>query len=205
MNAVEIATLLSMVRALCPAQKLDEHTPDAWLFVLDDVPFDDARNALKTLGRTKSFISPADIHTEVRRVRNVRAGAYSDYADTLPNADPDDTAGYIAAIRRHNYCAASQLPERPVRQAIEAEFVYVKSTWHRMAVPMRALEAPKPPDPDFEAARKVLGALSPQQAQDFLTEARQQLEAEDVPLDHRAVAIRAAGLATRTDHTDQGA
>lgn len=193
MNEAEIAKLLRFVHALCPAQKFDEFSPDAWELVLGDVPFDDARDALKTLGQQLRFIAPADIAQEVRRVRNVRAAQYTDYADTLPDADPDRPLDYIAALRAHNYRAASQLTARPMQLAIETEFVYVRSKWSREPAPLKAIEAA--PDPDFDAARATLAALDPQRTEDFLVLARRQLETEGVPLDHRSVAIRAAELA----------
>ncbi|MFL6113967.1 MAG: hypothetical protein ACJ786_21800 [Catenulispora sp.] len=193
MTEAEIAKLLRFVHALCPAQKFDEYSPDAWELVLGDVPFDDARDALKKLGQQLRFIAPSDIAQEVRRVRNARAAQYTDYADTLPDADPDRPLDYIRALREHNFRAASQLPARPVRQAIESEFVYIRSKWSREPAPLKAIEAA--PNPEFDAARAVLGELPPERAQDFLTEAREQLEAEGVPLEHRGVAVRAARLA----------
>ena len=194
MNEIELAKLLRFVHALCPAQKFDEYTPDAWELVLGDVPFDDARDALKTLGQKLRFIAPSDIAQEVRRVRNVRAAQYTDYADTLPASDPDDWRAYMQDIRAHNYRAASALPARPIRQAIESEFVYIRSKWSREPAPLKAIEAA--PNPEFDAARATLGELPPERAQELLTEARKRLEADGVPLDHRAVAIRAAELAT---------
>lgn len=194
MNETEIAKLLRFVHALCPAQKFDEFTPDAWELVLGDVPFDDARDALKTLGQKLRFIAPSDIAQEVRRVRNVRAAQYTDYADTLPDADPDRPLDYIRALREHNYRAASQLPAQPVRQAIESTFVYVQTKWSREPAPLKAIEAA--PDPEFDAARAVLAELPPDRAQEFLTEARKALESEGAALDHHVVAIRAAELAT---------
>lgn len=193
MTPTEIATIIGIVKALCPAQKFDEYTPDAWELVLEDFPFDDAKAALKTLGRQLRFISPADIAQEVRRVRNVRAAQYTDYADTLPVSDPDDWRAYMQDIRAHNYRAASALPARPIRQAIESEFVYIRSKWSREPAPLKAIEAA--PSPEFDAARATLAELLPERAQELLTEARKQLEADGVPLDHRSVAIRAAELA----------
>lgn len=199
MTELELAKLLRFVHALCPAQKFDEYTPDAWELVLGDVPFDDARDALKTLGQKLRFIAPSDIAQEVRRVRNVRAAQYTDYADTLPDADPDRPLDYIRALREHNFRTAGQLPGQPVRQAIESTFTYVhvNTKWSREPAPLKAIEAA--PDPAFDAARAVLGELPPQRAQDLLTEARRQLEAESVPLDHHTVAIRAAAMATTFD------
>lgn len=196
MNPEEIATIIGMVKALCPAQRVDEFTPDAWELVLEDYPFKDAKAALKKLGGQLRFIAPSDIAQEIRRVRNLRAGQYQDYEDTLPDWDPDDVPGYLRAQRELNFRAASQLPARPVQQAIESHFVYVESKWSRHLAPLRAIEAPKPASPEFDAARAVLAALPPARVQQLMTTAREQLEADDVPLDHHAVAIRAATLAT---------
>lgn len=204
MNVREISTLLAMVRALCPAQKIDEHTPDAWLFVLDDVPFDDARAALKTLGKQLRFIAPADIATEVRRARRVRAAAFTDYADTLPDADPDDVPAYIAALRAGNYRAASgELTHRPVLQAIETTFHHVETKWNRRAVVYReppAIEhVPelRTDDPEFDIARGVLDARPDRQ--DWITKARRLLEDDGKRLATRDVVILAANLATREE------
>ena len=197
MNELELAKLIRFVKALCPAQKFDEFTPDAWELVLEGIQFDDAKAALKTLGTQLRFIAPSDIAGEVRRIRNVRAAQYTDYADTLPDADPDDVFGYIRALREHNYRAASQLPARPVQQAIESTFVFVHSKWSREPMPLKAIEAA--PAPEFDAARAALAALPPDRAQELLTEARKQLEADGAQLDHHKVAIRAAQLVAEGD------
>lgn len=100
MNDQEIAALLRMVKALCPAQKFDEYTPDAWLLVLDDIPLPDAVAALKPLARTNRFIAPADIAEHIRAQHAQRPDVRSvDEAAQVPDADPDDPAAYIAALR----------------------------------------------------------------------------------------------------------
>lgn len=100
MNEEETAALIRMVKALCPAQKFDEYTPDAWLLVLDDVPITAAVAALKPLARTCRFIAPADIADEIKRQRAARPDTAS-VADAVraPDADPDDVPAYIAALR----------------------------------------------------------------------------------------------------------
>lgn len=197
MNPEEIATIIGMVKALCPAQRVDEFTPDAWELVLEDYPFKDAKAALKKLGAELRFIAPSDIAQEVKRVRNLRAGQYQDYEDTLPDWDPDDVPGYLRAQRELNFRAASQLPARPVQQAIESHFVYVESKWSRNAAPLRAIEAPKPADPELDTARAVLGAMRSQRSQELLAAAREQLDTADgTRFDHRDVVLLAAELAT---------
>jgi hypothetical protein len=97
-NEEEIAALLRMVKALCPAQRFDEFTPDAWLLVLDEVSFADARDALKPLALAQPFIAPTDIAKHVRRVRNERIGR-------LPQPVPNEVPGVnereeLLAVRR---------------------------------------------------------------------------------------------------------
>lgn len=124
MNEQETAALIRMVKALCPAQKFDEYTPDAWLLVLDDVPIDAAVAALKPLARTCRFIAPADIADEIKRQRAARPDTVTvAEATRVPDADPDDPAAYIAALR----AGASPFPTpleqpRPVRALLAGAF-----------------------------------------------------------------------------------
>lgn len=72
MNRTETVALLRIVRAVCPAQKLDEYTPDAWAELLGDLRLEDCQLALKALGQRQVFIAPAEIRQEVRRIRRDR-------------------------------------------------------------------------------------------------------------------------------------
>lgn len=72
MNPAEALALTRLVAAMCPAQKFDEYTPDAWGVLLEDVRFEDARHAVTNLGRKQVFIAPSEILTEVRRIRDDR-------------------------------------------------------------------------------------------------------------------------------------
>ena len=72
MNTHETAIIMRGVRALCPAQKFDEYSPDMWEPVLADTEFADAKTAIIALGRRQPFISPGEIETEVCRMRNER-------------------------------------------------------------------------------------------------------------------------------------
>jgi hypothetical protein len=47
----EAVQLVGIIRALCPGQKLEDLTPDAWQLVLDDVSYTDAQAAVRTVYR----------------------------------------------------------------------------------------------------------------------------------------------------------
>jgi len=122
-NEQQTAALIRTVKALCPAQKFDEFTPDAWLLVLGDVPFETALGALKPLARTCRFIAPADIADEIKRQRAARPDSKTlDEALTVPDADPDDVAGYIAALRAGATRPAGLERPRPVAALLAGAF-----------------------------------------------------------------------------------
>ena len=201
MNEEEIAKLIRFVHALCPAQKMDEFTPDAWELVLDNVTFDDAKNALKTLGQTLRFIAPSDIAQEVRRVRATRpsfppgTGPEALEAEIAAVDGPEDLAGYLRALRAERRRVSG--PPVAIAVVVERMFVHVASAWSRSAVaPLRAIEAPGA-HPEYEAACATLRTLPPHKAQDCLNAARERLETDGTLLDHYAVAILAAELATQ--------
>ncbi len=72
MTPIETVALVRQVRATCPAQRLDEYTPDAWHPVLADLRFHDCNLAVIELAKRLPFISPAEIRQEVRRIRKDR-------------------------------------------------------------------------------------------------------------------------------------
>lgn len=129
MNDQETAALIRMVKALCPAQKFDEYSPDAWLLVLDDIPIADAVAALKPLARTQRFIAPADIVDELRRQHAQRPDtATVDQATQIPDADPDDVAAYIAALRAGHHRTPALQRHRPVAALTAGAFHHVPVT-----------------------------------------------------------------------------
>jgi hypothetical protein len=79
-NNSEAVTLWRLVKALCPTQPMDEATPDAWAIVLNDIRFEDAQAAVRTiyrdLGNDQEWggrrIEADDIIREVRRIRERR-------------------------------------------------------------------------------------------------------------------------------------
>ncbi|WP_369183307.1 hypothetical protein [Streptomyces sp. Y1] len=72
MNPAETVLLARYVRALCPQQKFDEYTPDAWHDVLGDYELQDCKQAAAEIARRQPWIAPAEIIDEVRRTRNGR-------------------------------------------------------------------------------------------------------------------------------------
>lgn len=201
----EMAVLVRFVKALCPAQKIDEYTPDAWMLVIGDLEFADAEAAVKKLGRAQSFIGAGDIATEVGRIRAARLASY---VETEPDVeDPNDWQAYIEAIRTSRFKAASATGgrPRPVEALTSRAFHRVPSVWDRSAsITHRRFALPAAPDPkpqvvdaDYVAAEAVLGQLPDRH--DWIVKARTELEAEGVRLTRAAEAIRAADLATRTE------
>lgn len=66
MTPTQTVKLVAIIRQLWPSMKVDEHTPDAWHVILDDLAFDDALAAVRHLARTRSgYIAPADIRRQV--------------------------------------------------------------------------------------------------------------------------------------------
>lgn len=83
------------VAAICPAQKFDQFTPDAWLELLGDLRYEDARAAVFALGKAQPFIAPCDIRGEVARLRKQRLDD-----NPMPEPDPELTVPeYLTWLR----------------------------------------------------------------------------------------------------------
>ncbi|MDT0270611.1 hypothetical protein RM844_30495 [Streptomyces sp. DSM 44915] len=121
MTPDETVVLARYVRALCPQQRFDEFTPDAWHDVLSAYDLPAARRAAATVAGRQPFVSPSEIIAEIRRQR---ANAAADYVGPgltaeVPDADPDDVTAYLAALRGQRTRAASGLERpRPVAQLL---------------------------------------------------------------------------------------
>lgn len=76
MTPTEAAQLCKFALAACPAQKIDADTPAAWFVLLSDLRYEDAQQALVNVVRRQPFVSPAEIRTEVRRIRGARLAAF---------------------------------------------------------------------------------------------------------------------------------
>lgn len=122
MTPQETVVLARYVRALCPQQKFDEYTPDAWHDVLSDYRLDAARAAAAAVAKRQPFVSPAEIIAEIKQQRGDRATDFQGpgLPAEVPDADPDDVQAYLAALRDQRTRAADGmvLKYRPVAQLI---------------------------------------------------------------------------------------
>lgn len=120
MTPNETVVLARYVRALCPQQKFDEYTPDAWHDILRDFTLDEARTAAATVAGRQPFVSPGEIATEVRKAR--RALVSVDAETEPPAADPNNVPLYLHQLRTHRRnVATSAIPAIPALPAPVSE------------------------------------------------------------------------------------
>lgn len=105
MTPQETVVLARYVHALCPQQKFDEYTPDAWHDVLHDYTLDEARTAAATIASQQAFVAPGEIATEVRKQR--RALVSVDAETEPPAADPNNVPLYLRQVRTHRRAVAT--------------------------------------------------------------------------------------------------
>ncbi|MGW0933152.1 zinc finger domain-containing protein [Streptomyces sp. NPDC002644] len=104
MTPDEIVVLARYVRALCPAQKFDEYTPDAWADLFGGTPYSlaDCRQGAARAAAKKPFVSPAEIIAEVKQLREERLETFQ----YEPVPGDDDTTVYLAAYRQQRAACA---------------------------------------------------------------------------------------------------
>lgn len=119
MTPDETVILARYVRALCPQQKFDEYTPDAWHDVLGDYHLTDARTAAAAVAKRQPFVSPAEIIGEIRRQRGDRADSFQGpgLPAEIPDANPDNVPAYLAALRAQRTRAADGIELKPRKMA----------------------------------------------------------------------------------------
>ncbi|MFJ7417943.1 hypothetical protein ACIQXD_04940 [Streptomyces uncialis] len=122
MTEEDAVVLTRYVKALCPQQKFDEYTPDAWHDVLGDLPLGTAREAAAAVARRQPFVSPSEIRDEIRKRRDNQAADLQGpgLAAEVPDADPDDVVAYLAAVRAQRTRAAEGqiLRRRPIAELV---------------------------------------------------------------------------------------
>lgn len=97
MTPRETVLLTEYVRACCPQQAIGEYTSDAWHDLLGDLSLADCKAAVAAVARRQPFVAPAEIRTEVKRIRFERIQDAE-----IPPPPPellDDPAAYGAALR----------------------------------------------------------------------------------------------------------
>lgn len=113
MNREEAAKLVRLVRAVAPAQKIDEFTPDVWAVVLDDIKLTDATQAVKQLARRQPYIGTSDIVGEVKKIRTERL-QHIETAVTLHSDLPQAESGADYARARKEFVRRMANGEIPV-------------------------------------------------------------------------------------------
>ena len=123
MNTDESAALVRYVAAICPGQRIDDLTGDAWACVLDDVQIADAMEAATRISkRPQPFdrrltISPDQIRVEVRKIRADRMErAEAEFVPT--SGDPTRYIAELRAWRRQVADGAVQLNPDPTRPSL---------------------------------------------------------------------------------------
>jgi hypothetical protein len=97
MTPTEAVMFVRQVGAVWPQQRMEDGTPDAWYAAgLKDVSHADAAEAITRLAKFKTFISLAEILTEVKRLREDRI---AQHAVINPHGEvADDPRGYREAL-----------------------------------------------------------------------------------------------------------
>ena len=81
MNREEAVKLCRLVKTLCPAQAIDQWTPDAWVLILGAHSYEDAKQAVAEIASLPlepgkgRYIEPAHIIGQVLRIREKRLSA----------------------------------------------------------------------------------------------------------------------------------
>lgn len=111
MNRTETALALTLTAAI-DRRTIGETDVEAWHLTLGDLDYADVRDAIAEHYRTsRVWLMPADIRERVHQARRTRLSAVP---DPLPDADPDDPAAYIAALRAGRSRVADGGQHRPV-------------------------------------------------------------------------------------------
>ncbi|MFF9205116.1 hypothetical protein ACF1AE_25510 [Streptomyces sp. NPDC014986] len=118
MTPDETVILARYVRALCPQQKFDEYTPDAWHDVLGGYALTDAREAAARVARRQPFVAPSEIADEIGKIRSERTHDFV-YEPPAGDTDPDYLKRYRAQLTatgdgQRPPVIAHELPRRPV-------------------------------------------------------------------------------------------
>ena len=115
MNQDEALRLLRMVKAISPAQAVDDYSPEAWALILRKHRYEDAELALEQLGGEREYIHVSHIVGRIKRIRRDRLDDYGTLPDPPSTLDPGDTAAYAEWLRKTTRYIADGKPDgKPV-------------------------------------------------------------------------------------------
>ena len=117
MNLTDTAKLLTMVAAFY-RRTIGEADVTAWQAALDDLRFEDCREAVVAHFRTSSdYLMPVAVRSAVKAMRRDRLER--DVEAFIPDADPNDPTAYIEAMkaRRARIADGTERP-RPVAELV---------------------------------------------------------------------------------------
>ncbi|MEU1309455.1 hypothetical protein ABZ419_11250 [Streptomyces cinnamoneus] len=113
MNEEETVMLARYVRALCPQQRFDEYTADAWHDLLSPYSLDEARAAVtRHIAAGNAFVAVGEIVTEIRKARNDRLDRHTEAEP--PAGDLGDRTYKAALLAERRAIADGRIEPRPV-------------------------------------------------------------------------------------------
>lgn len=95
MRHTQTVELLALISQLCPSQRIDEFTPDAWHPLLTDIDLEDAVAAVYDAASAGPFVNVSDV---VQGVKDMQAQRLREHPLPTPRADPDDIDAYRAEM-----------------------------------------------------------------------------------------------------------
>ena len=99
MTPTEALTLCRLAKAMCPQQAVDEFTPDAWHLLLDDIRFEDAKEAMVEVCKVQAFVAPAEIRIQVKRIRSKRITEFGPF-DVPDGLNSSEYGEFLRAARK---------------------------------------------------------------------------------------------------------
>lgn len=113
MTPNETVILARYVKALCPQQKFDEYTADAWHDLLAPYALAEARAAVaRHIAAGNAFVAVGEIVTEIRKARNDRLDRHTEAEP--PPGDTGDHAYQTALLAERQAIADGRTEPRPV-------------------------------------------------------------------------------------------
>lgn len=87
----ETVKALALIGQLCPSQRIDEFTADAWHPLLEPYDLEDVVAAIYDTAARSRYVDVSDVVLGAKARRQLRA---TDGPEPVPRADPDDPVAY---------------------------------------------------------------------------------------------------------------